>query len=77
MTYPLAIALFAVAAVACNAADAPPAPGSPPTAATTPALDPAPTNAGLPDLSQSLDGVRAAFNERSKEARFLALLAPT
>jgi hypothetical protein len=78
MTYPLVVALFAVAAAACNAVDAPPAPGSPPTAVRTPAPNPAaPANAALSDLSQSLDGVRAAFNERSKEARFLALLAPT
>jgi hypothetical protein len=33
--------------------------------------------AKLPDLSGSLDGVRAEFNAHKQEARFLTLLAPT
>jgi hypothetical protein len=76
MTHPLVIALFAVT-VACNTADAPPTPSSTPAVARTPPDPATPANAALPSLSQSLDGVRAAFNERSKEARFLALLSPT
>ena len=31
----------------------------------------------LPDLSASLDAVRAEFNAHKQEARFLTLLAPT
>lgn len=33
--------------------------------------------AKLPDLSTSLDAVRAEFNAHKHEARFLTLLAPT
>jgi hypothetical protein len=33
--------------------------------------------AALPDLSQSLDAVRADFNAHKGEARFLTLLSPT
>lgn len=33
--------------------------------------------ATLPDLSTSLDAVRAEFNAHKQEARFLTLLAPT
>lgn len=77
MTHPLVVTLLAVTATACNTADAPPVAGVPPTDAKSSASAPATVNAALPDLSQSLDGVRAAFNDRSKEARFLALLAPT
>ena len=35
------------------------------------------TAAALPDLSGSLDAVRAEFNAHKQEARFLTLLAPT
>lgn len=60
---PLSLLLLVAAAVGCKDRAAPARDDTPP--------------AALPDLSSSLDALRAEFNAHRGESRFLTLLSPT